>query len=671
MNRANTNFDTYNNDQRRTCLSGRQAAAVTNKKIICEQMKRITLLFVFLFLFSVIAIAQQKKYVSYTVKKGETVKSIAKTYHITSKDLLQLNPDISRNLEPNTVIMVPNLNYGKENTKVQEVKAAHNDKKIYNVLPKDTLYGISKKFGITVDELLAANPQLKEGLKPGMKLKIPESGATKINDAVQYEFHIVVKDDTLYNLSKRYHITQEELIRLNPSLKDGLKIGMELVLPKIGNSNAEVADNYEYHTVVKDDTLYNLSNRYQVSQYELLRLNPELSEGLKLGMKLKIKPIHKAANNVKSVSEVAGYFKENFDSSKEINLVVMLPYNLNKSSDSAKIENFGKSNSLLNIVTDFHLGATMAIDSLRNSGLNIKVKFIDSENSVQKLQSMINRNELKNADVVIGPLFFDNAYWLSKHIDAPIVVPFHSKNQSANSAYNLVKAAPEEELLRSELLRYLERNYNGENIVVINDGKSESQTKLWQIVNRLKTIKNVQDVSVVKSELGYISGEKIAEKLTKTANNWLILVSDEMVTTASAVNSLKGLADNFNITLIALDKGNNFGSVDNNLLGQLNFMYPSIDFLDVDNANVNNFYKTYQIKNYTIPSKYALKGFDITYDVLARIAALGTLEQGLQAGKSSRISTLFNYERNLLGSFENQGVFIIQYNKSLTPIILE
>ncbi|MBE0424330.1 MAG: LysM peptidoglycan-binding domain-containing protein [Lutibacter sp.] len=588
-------------------------------------MKRIALLFVFLFLFSAIAIAQQKKYVSYTVKKGETVKSIAKAYHITSKDLLQLNPDISRNLAPNTVIIVPNLNFGKEGVK-QEVKVANGAQKKYVVFPKDTLYGISKKFGITIEELIAANPQIADGLKPGMELIIPEPGSapTKTNDTVTYELH----------------------------------------------------------TVVKDDTMYNLSNRYQVSQAELLRLNPELSGGLKLGMTLKMKPVKnwsatKAVSNEnrfdneKNIAIRRGAFNENFDSSKEINLVILLPYNLNKSSDSTKTDNFRKSNSLLNVVTDFHLGATMAIDSLRNQGLSVKVKFIDSENSTPKIQTIINRNELKNADAVIGPLYFDNAFWLSKHIDAPIVVPFYSKNQSANSANNLVKAAPDDELLQSELLRYLEKSYQGENIVVINDGESGSQTKLWQIVNRLKTFKNVQNISVVKSEFGYISGGNIAKRLTNTSNNLVILVSDEMVTTASAVNSLKGLVDKFNITLIALDKGKNFDSVDNNLLGQLNFICPTIDFLDVDDANVNYFYKTYQEKNFAIPSKYALKGFDITYDVLARIATMGTLEMGLAAGKSSRISTLFNYDRNLLGSFENHGVFIIQYNKSLTPIILE
>lgn len=577
-------------------------------------MKRITLLFVFLFLFSVIAIAQQKKYVSYTVKKGETVKSIAKTYHITSKDLLKLNPDMGKNIKENMIIIVPNLNFGKA-----EVKVTNGNKKTYFVLPKDTLYGISKMFGITIEQLVAANPHIAAGLEPGMELVIPGAGAS-----------IIQKNDSV---------------------------------------------NYEFHKVIKDDTMYNLSNRYNVSQSELLRLNPELSDGLKLGMLIKIKPIQKGANEKngtteKGMVEVAGQFKEKLDFSKEIDLVMLLPYQLSTLSDSARIENFGKSNSVLNIVTDFHLGASIAIDSLRNKGLKINVKFLDSENSTQKLQSLINKNSFKSVDAVIGPLYFDNALWLSKHIDVPVIAPFYSKNQAANSNNNLVKSVPEDDLLEIELLKYFGQHYHGENIIVINDGKSNSQSALSRIVSKLKTFKNVQNVAVVKSDYGYISSSKFAEKLKKSENNWVFLVSDEMVTTASSVNSLKGLADNYKITLIAFDKGKNFDSIDNNLLGQLNFVYPSIDHIDVDDANVNNFYKIYQDKNYAIPSKYALKGFDITYDALVRIATKNNLDQGLSAGKSSRISTMFNYQKNMLGSFENKGIFIIQYNADLSSTIL-
>lgn len=610
--------------------------------------------------------AQQKKYIPYTVKSGENIRSIAREYDISYKDLLRLNPDVSRNPEPNTVIIVPNKNYGKN-----VVKTDIASDKFHAVKPKETLYGISKMYGVSQEALIAENLELKSGLKIGMNLKIPEVSEIKQDDDIAYEFHIVVKDDTIYNLSKRYGITQSELLRLNPSLKYGLKIGLEMVVPKISNVDSEARDNYEFHTVVKDDTLYNLSKRYNVSQLELMRLNPDLNGGLKLGMLLKIKPIQKeAAYNVKSEFEVTEHFKEKLDFSREINVVLMLPYQTNKLNDSTRSENFSKNHSLLNVVTDFHLGATMAIDSLRKRGLNIKVKFLDSENSIQKLQSLINKNDFKEVDAVIGPLYFDNALWLSKHIGTPVIAPFYSKSQSSISASNLVKAAPEENLPEIELLKYLGQKYNGENIVVINDGKSDSQSELWQVVNKLKAFNNVQNISVIKSVSGFISGSKFVEKLSKTRNNWVILVSDEMVTTASSVNSLKGLADIYNITFIGLEKGKNFDSIDNNLLGKLNFIYPSIDFLEVDNPNVNNFYKTYQEKNYAIPSKYALKGFDMTYDALVRIASMGNLENGLQAGKSLRISTMFSYAKNLSGGFENNGIYIIQYNTALTPIIL-
>jgi len=619
-------------------------------------------------LFSAIAMAQQKKYILYTVKRGENIRSIAREYDISFRDLLRLNPDISRDPEPNTVIIVPNKNYGK---KVVKVDVDIIGVKFHAVKPKETLYGISKMYGVSQEALIAANPELKNGLKIGMNLKIPEVSEIKQDNDIAYEFHIVVKDDTIYNLSKRYGITQFELIRLNPSLKYGLKIGLELVVPKTGNANSEVPVNYEYHNVVKDDTLYNLSKRYNVSQLELMRLNPELNEGLKLGMLLKIKTIQKeAAYNVKSEYEVTSHFKETLDFSKEINLVMLLPYQLNTLSDSTRIKNFGKNHSLLNVVTDFHLGATMAIDSLRKRGLKINVKFLDSENSTQKLQSLIYKNDFKEVDAVIGPLYFDNALWLSKHIDAQVIVPFYSKDQATISNINLVKAAPENDLLESELINYLEQHYTGQNIVVINDGKSESQSKLWQIVNKLKAFKNIQNVSVVKSQNGYINSKNISENLKGAKDNWVLLVSDEMLTTAAAVNNLKGLADNFKITLIAFNKGKNFDSVDNNLLGKLNFIYSTLEYLNTDDYNVNNFYKNYQNKNYAIPSKYALKGFDITYDALVRIASMGNLENGLQAGKSSRISTMFNYDKNWDGSFENNGTYIIQYNTALIPVIL-
>ena len=77
----------------------------------------------------------------------------------------------------------------------------------------------------------------------------------------------------------------------NPGLENGLKIGMHLIIPNSMELNENDVDNFIMHTVVKDDTVYNLTKKYEVSQNDLFDLNPSLSEGLKLGMILKIKPI--------------------------------------------------------------------------------------------------------------------------------------------------------------------------------------------------------------------------------------------------------------------------------------------------------------------------------------------------------------------------------------------
>ena len=565
-------------------------------------MKKIKFLLLFLLCFSGVVVAQQKKYISYSVKNGETIKSIAKEYNLSTRDLLRLNPGVGRKPKVNTVIIVPNRNFGK---KVEEVRTSN----FYVVKPKETLFGISRMFGVTIEELNRANPALKDGLKIDMKLLIPEPSIVQLKDSVNYVLHRVVKDDTSYNLTKRFDVTEEELFRLNPPLKDGLK----------------------------------------------------------LGMLLKIKPVVVDESEDVEVNS----FVEELDLNKEINVVLMLPYQINKFVDSTRNDNFEKSNSLLNIATDFHLGASMAIDSLRSKGLTINVRYFDTENSKYKLQYLINKNDFNDVDVVIGPLFFENAHWISKHIKAPVIFPVHSKKQQTLSAHNLIKSSPNEDLFENRILTYMEQHYKSENIVVINDEKPENQSKLWRIVNRIKAIDSIRSLSVIKPENGFIDTSLMEDKLDSLSSNWVFLISDEILTTAAAVNNLKAFAERMDIALFALNKGRNFDKIDNNFLGSLNFIFPSSEFLNGDDIQVQRFYNSYNRINHAFPTKYSLRGFDIAYDVIARLGTYNNLEDGLKGGISSRLSSTFNFKKKLFGSFENYGVYLIQYNKELTTERLE
>jgi len=583
-------------------------------------MNKIKGSFLLLFLVSIMAFAQQKKYVPYTVKQGESIKSIAKNYDISTRDLLKLNPDVDRKPNAGVVIIVPNESFGKQEVgSVRSTANPKSDKYFYEVLPKETLFGISKKFNVSISEINAANPELIHGLKSGMKLIVPNK--VPVQDNESFVLHTVVKDDTVFNLSKRYQVSQSDLFKLNLSLNDGLKLGMVLKIKPIqGNPIVDIEEKTEANDELFDE-------------------------------------------------DETGLFIENLDLNKRINVAIMLPYQLSKLNDSIKNESFGKNNALLSIATDFHMGAEMAIDSLRRKGLMLNVKYFDSENSISKLQSIVTITDFNNVDVIIGPLFFDKAYWLSQQVSTPVVVPFLSSKQGGISKDNLIKSSANSETLTIKLLSHLENLYKGENIIVVNDGKEESQSKLWHIVNKLKGFDSVSSISVIKPEKGYIANAKFLEKLNPESKNWVILISDENVTTASTINNLKGFISDMEIKLIALDKGKNFDNVDNNTLGMLNFLYPSSDFLNMSNSHVNNFFNSYQEKNFSLPSSYALRGFDVTYDTLVRIASSINIEEGLNSGKSSRMVSLFNYDKKPLESFENKGVYLIQYNKELVPVV--
>jgi len=564
-------------------------------------MKKIKLLVLFLFLSMAISFAQQKKYVSYTTKKGETIRSIAKEFKMSKRDLLRLNPGVRKKPKPNTVIIVPNKNFGKPETKISKSEV-----NLYEVQPKETLFGLSKKFGVTIEALKNANPILEDGLKIGIRLTIPKPSATIAKDSINYVLHKVIIDETIYNLTKRYEVTKDDLFNLNPTL----------------------------------------------------------NEGLKLGMLLKIKPI-------KIIDEEINSFVENIDFEKEINVVLMLPYQLNKLNDSITVGSFEKRTSLLNIATDFHLGSVMAIDSLRQKGLKINVTYLDTENSNYKLQFLVNKNDFSDTDVVIGPLFFDKAHWVSKRIKAPVITPIFSKKQDSLSSKNLIKSSPDFKVYEDKLLAYMEKVYKGENIVVINDEKPENQSKLWRIVNKLKAFDSIQNIEVIKPENSYISQEIFMKKLDTLSKNWVLLISDEIITTNATVNNLKTYAEDVDISLFALTKGRNFDNISNSLLGKLKFIFTTSEYLNMKDIKTQRFYEKYKSKNYALPTKYAIRGFDVTYDVLIRIASSDNLNDGLKAGISERISSLFNYDKKLFESFGNRGVFLIQYTKDLDAIILE
>ncbi len=133
-----------------------------------------------------------------------------------------------------------------------EIKWIDGVKYVYHKIEeKETLYGLSKKYDIKINDILLNNPEAIESIKPGMLLRIPLS---KKKDIIEEELvldgdfliHIVKPQETLYSLAKQYELTQEEIKSVN-DLSERLKVGMKLKIP------IKESFGYEAETPVEED----------------------------------------------------------------------------------------------------------------------------------------------------------------------------------------------------------------------------------------------------------------------------------------------------------------------------------------------------------------------------------------------------------------------------------
>lgn len=209
----------------------------------------------------------------------------------------------------------------------------------HTVVKGDNPYNIAKKYGITVDELLKLNPKFKDGklaigdvvtvkaekTAPVSKPAVAEKAKSNHSSAQAGKI-ILQPKQTIYGITKQYHISETDLRKLNPELDTHMKIGDEIILPldsikKYGGdqqtapvaavtpkqtethteTSSPAAAEGETYVIQSKDNYYRITKQFGISQQELYTLNPGLEEkGLKPGETIKVK---KVKTDTASVSE--------------------------------------------------------------------------------------------------------------------------------------------------------------------------------------------------------------------------------------------------------------------------------------------------------------------------------------------------------------------------------
>lgn len=215
-------------------------------------------------------------YLIYSVKSGDSLYSIANKYNTTVNTLMSVNNLTSSNLKINQQLLIPK----SEEVEIEIKPGAGTE---YIVVSGDSLYSIAKKYNVTVDQIKNANNLESNLLSVGQKLLIPTGEATiekEETPSVGGINYVVQKGDNLYSIANKYGITIEQLKNANNLTTNLLQVGQILLIP--GTTN------YATYTVEKGDSLWKIANTYGITVEKLKATNNLTSSLLTVGQELLI-----------------------------------------------------------------------------------------------------------------------------------------------------------------------------------------------------------------------------------------------------------------------------------------------------------------------------------------------------------------------------------------------
>lgn len=576
--------------------------------------------------------AQQK---THTVQAKETVYGISKQYGVSQEELYKANPKIEKNgIHPGDLIVIPTKGTAtnqptETNNPTQHVTTSDDNYQYITIEPKETVYNLTKKYSISEETLYSLNPQIKErGLEIGDVIKLPKVVTNKVF-SVPKGTHLIKKGETLYTLAKQYNVSVDDFYAENPALQTGVKEGMVISIPKKSGS-VTIEENSINYVVQNGDSAYGILERYNTNLDELLRLNPELINGLKAGMTLKI-PLQKNAKIIKYGT--AGKLKRANDN--EINVAILLPFDV---ANNPQLKN--------SQAMQFFTGTKLALTRLAKKGKNVNVKVVDTKDG--NLQDILSTTDFSKTDAVIGPLntsdvtevanFFSNS-------GIAVISPY-ANDDSLNSFNDLLISNPKDEVIADQIIDEIRKNFAGEQVYLLtnrDDQELANYTKK-QLEKQLKAnVVIVDSASKIVQPHDKVNGEDYYTPIIT------VLVGDDDALGKQYLEKLKTFhKDNikaYGIKAVSVyDVYNPENAKNIDAFREFGFVFSTARLINTRDTEVQSVLKDFKDVYCEFPTRYEQIGYDVTYDIVDRMNNKGDVTNNITT-EYTRVASKFAYKK--------------------------
>jgi len=628
----------------------------------------------------------------HVVVRGETLESIAEKYEISPSLLKQVNPGLRIAVQGQRLRL-------PQTAKVPGYHAPQ------------------KPFQKTMAK--------KRTPKPVSKKQAPQNKPRFITHRVQ-------KKETLYSISRKYGVSLNELYRANPGLTTHIKIGQTLRVPK-----KKITEPYLIYSSFKKISLKKVARLYQMD-YELLkRKNPSVGRKVHAGQMIRIpldKKLIEASNKIpEQATQPAKTPEQTLGNTttpvmagrcmarphtRTFKVALMVPLYLEE-IDSLDINQFMLQNRKhfkpFRFI-QFLEGALMATDSLQKQGMKLEFHVYDVDEKLTKASKVLSKPELKEMDLIIGPFYsrsFNQIALFANHFNIPIVNPLTFRNQVVEQFSEVVKVKPDKNYDPGLLAALIKADYPNHKVFFIRQNTFQDNMLIDQIRDSIQSIlpdkikipnsqlidygirvtqrekeaaqlaalkesdsdekptpievslsdtlhlyklenqwinpdslkffpedSTLLDNSLTTITYAYDSIHPFENQASVVRNNLIILYGTQKSFVMDAMNRLNVLQDTFPIQMVGVPEWENFSNLDLNQMNNLQVTYPSSYFVDYQNPSVQNYVEDFKSRFKTDPETYGILGFDICYYFMENLFQYGNhmlpcLENSPKAGLST------------------------------------
>lgn len=605
-------------------------------------------------------------YYIHQVKKGETAYSISKAYGITVSDLNRENPPAVYGINEGQSLRIPvTLVTDSKPPEPAAIKRDHDESKFiyHNLSPGETIYSLSKSFGVSENEILQSNTGIDiNKLSVGTEIAIPKrefmSNQQKFDDQEKYIYHKVEMGESLSSIAKQYGLTVRQLRRENRDLRFP-QVGDFIRIP--GTRKAEV-------------------------------VMPEQARADTIQLVAEEVPVNKRPAGYTPVSNLKG----------SLDVAVLLPFYLSENASRVEIDSSlikGTKTYRVNSVTvgddwiypptvdflEMYEGILLASDTLRALGLNINIHTFDISDTIE-VTNLIKLGKLADMDLIIGPIYSHNLLSVSeyaKNFGIPVVSPVPLKNNSALIKNpTLFMASSSLEIAQKAIAKKVGEFYD-HNIVFIHadtlgvddDVKQFKDLIFKELSYKMpyEDIKFKEFKFYSRSMFNNDSINRLSQTLSDQSKNVVIIASEDQAVISEVIDNISGLARRFDIKLFSYPVIRELDKLEQKELFDMDMLVYTPYWIDYSKENVKQFNTSFMRKFHTQPleKSYAWQGFDIAFYFMSGIAMDGKkFISHPEIHFPDLLQSEFEFiQKNPGDGFENQKLFMVRYKKNYEVIL--